>query len=341
MSSVLFVSCHQIMPKVVWFFRRKRELGNFSIENSFRELLPHFEGSKWEIEWKEASCFSQGFMNRLKIALEARKLEADIIHITGDINFAALFLRGRKVILTIHDNGFLNDCKGWRRWVMKKVWLDWPLRNCAQVVAVSNATKQSILKYTCYPADKIQVIHSIVPSHFRRRKAPPNNSKPVLLHIGLAENKNLHGHAQAIQGMDVKLRIIGEPSPDDQAMLQSFGIDYEWRSKLTIEQMQEAYETSDLLLFCSTLEGFGMPILEAKAVGVPVVTSNFEPMNEVGKGYAVLVDPFNADAISKAVRRINKCNSSQDSNLNFTATEAYERHRLLMTRLVREIAAEN
>ena len=94
------------MPKVVWYFRKKRELGNFSIENSFRELLPHFDDTEWEIEWKEASWFSEGLWNRIRIAREARRIDADIIHITGDINFAALLLKGRKVILTIHDNGF-------------------------------------------------------------------------------------------------------------------------------------------------------------------------------------------------------------------------------------------
>jgi glycosyltransferase involved in cell wall biosynthesis len=290
------------MPKVVWYFRKKRALGNFSIENSFRELLSHFEGSEWEIEWREASWFSEGIWNRLRIALEARRLDADIVHITGDINFAALFLRRRKVVLTIHDNGFLEEHRGWKRWLMKKVWLDWPLKRCDRVVAVSNATKRSILEHTNYPEDQIEVIHTVVPSHFKPRKALPNNPKPVLLHIGLAPNKNLKGHAKAIQGMDVLLRIIGEPSAADHAMLKSLGIDYEWRSKLSDEEMQEAYATSDVLLFCSTLEGFGMPIMEAKAVGLPVITSDIEPMNEVGAGFATMTNPFSPESMKRAIQ---------------------------------------
>ena len=289
------------MPKVVWYFRKKRALGNFSIENSFRELLPHFEGSTWEIEWREASWFSEGIWNRLRIALEASRLDADIVHITGDINFAALFMLRRKVVLTIHDNGFLEEHQGWRRWLMKKVWLDWPLKRCDRVVAVSKATKRSIVENTNFPEDQIEVIHTVVPSHFKLRSVLPNNPKPVLLHIGLAPNKNLKGHAEGIQGMDVLLRIIGEPSEADHAMLKSLGIDYEWKSKLSDEEMQEAYATSDVLLFCSTLEGFGMPILEAKAVGLPVITSDTEPMNEVGRTYARMTDPFDSESIRRAV----------------------------------------
>lgn len=289
------------MPKVIWYFRKKRELGNFSIENSFRELIPHFRDGEWEVEWREAGWYSEGLMNRIKIALEARRLQSDIIHITGDINFAAILLGDRRVILTIHDNGFLNEFKGIKGWVMKKLWLDWPLKRCTRVVAVSNATKQSILQHTSYPSEQIAIIPTVVPSHFRPRTSLPKNPKPVLLHIGLAPNKNLRGHAQAIHGLDVKLRIIGEPSPADVSMLESLNIEFEWRSKLSDEQMQEAYETSDLLLFCSTLEGFGMPILEAKAVGVPVITSNIEPMSEVGAGYAIFADCFNPVSIRNEI----------------------------------------
>ena len=140
-----------------------------------------------------------------------------------------------------------------------------------------------------------------MPSHFKPRTVLPNNPKPVLLHIGLAPNKNLKGHAEAIQGMDVLLRIIGEPSAADHAMLQSLGIDYEWKSKLSDEEMQEAYATSDVLLFCSTLEGFGMPILEAKAVGLPVITSDIEPMNEVVGEEGFIADCNNPVDMRRAI----------------------------------------
>jgi glycosyltransferase involved in cell wall biosynthesis len=201
---------------------------------------------------------------------------------------------------------------------MKKVWLNWPLKRCDRVVAVSMATMRSIVEHTNFPEDQIEVIHTVVPSHFKHRTVLPNNPKPVLLHIGLAPNKNLKGHAEAIQGMDVLLRIIGEPSAADHAMLQSLGIDYEWKSKLSDEEMQEAYAASDVLLFCSTLEGFGMPILEAQAVGLPVVTSKRLPMSEVGKGWAILADPNCSEDISQAVIKAMQSHF-REGELTFTA----------------------
>ena len=205
---------------------------------------------------------------------------------------------------------------------MKKFWLDWPLKRCDRVITVSNATKRSILEHTDYPEDQIEVIHSVVPSHFKPRSVLPNNPRPVLLHIGLARNKNLKGHAEAIKGMDVLLRIIGEPSAADHAMLKSLGIAYEWQSKLSDEEMLEAYSTSDALLFCSILEGFGMPILEAKAVGLPVITSDIEPMNEVGKGWATLVAPTDFRAIRSGIESILSESVEAKSWQNNTLPEA-------------------
>ena len=294
------------MPKVVWYFRKKRALGNFSIENSFHELSPHFGEGDWEVEWREASWFSEGIWNRFRIAMEARGLDADVIHITGDIHFAAMFLQKRKVVLTIHDNGHIERSTGLKRWLMKKLWLDWPLKRCEKVVAVSEATKRSILDLTSANQNQVEVIPTVVSSRFKLRKGAPNNPKPVLLHIGVAPNKNLSGHSAAIEGMDILLRIIGEPSAADRAMLESKGIDYEWRSRLSDAEMQEAYESSDVLLFCSTLEGFGMPILEAKAVGVPVVTSAIAPMNEVGKDFAFLANPRDPREIKVAIEQALK-----------------------------------
>jgi len=292
------------MPKVIWYGRKPHDLGNFSIENAFRELLPHFENGPWQIEWREAGWHSTGWLNRLRIVWEARKLDADIIHITGDIHFAAWMLGGKKVVMTVHDLGFLQDEKAWRRWVLRKWWLDWPVKRCNRLVAVSQATRDQILAQTPFPESALRVIPTVIPSHFHPRSATPENPKPVLLHIGLAENKNLRGHAEAISGMDVRLRIIGEPSESDCAMLDRLNIDYEWMSRLSDQEMQEAYATSDMLLFCSTLEGFGMPILEAKTVGLPVITSDLSPMREVGAEYAIMVDPFDVSSIARAVKRV-------------------------------------
>ena len=112
------------MNSTVWLFRKKRALGNFSIEQSFQEVANAWPESPKPI-WIEATQFSEGWLNRWNIIRQTRALETDILHITGDIHFAALawpkWRRNRpQVVLTIHDIGFIHDHTGWKRWLMKE-----------------------------------------------------------------------------------------------------------------------------------------------------------------------------------------------------------------------------
>jgi glycosyltransferase involved in cell wall biosynthesis len=74
--------------------------------------------------------------------------------------------------------------------------------------------------------------------------------------------------------------------------------------RLTDAELVEAYRRCDMVVFASLYEGFGLPILEAQAMGRPVVTSNFGAMSEAAGEGALLVDPYSVDAIRAAVIRI-------------------------------------
>jgi glycosyltransferase involved in cell wall biosynthesis len=56
------------------------------------------------------------------------------------------------------------------------------------------------------------------------------------------------------------------------------------------------------VLFPSLYEGFGLPVLEAMALGTPVITSNVASLPEVSAGAAFLVDPTDVDALTKAIQ---------------------------------------
>ncbi len=87
-------------------------------------------------------------------------------------------------------------------------------------------------------------------------------------------------------------------------MLKKHNIKYENYFDVDDNQLVDLYKTSDMLLFPSLKEGFGMPIIEAQAASLPVITSNIEPMNIVaGKG-ALYVDPFDSNSIKEAVKKI-------------------------------------
>jgi glycosyltransferase involved in cell wall biosynthesis len=86
--------------------------------------------------------------------------------------------------------------------------------------------------------------------------------------------------------------------------LRELGVAYENRSELGDAELLAAYRRCDALIFVSTYEGFGLPIIEAQAVGRPVITSRVCSMPEASGGAACLVDPFDVADIRRAIQRL-------------------------------------
>jgi glycosyltransferase involved in cell wall biosynthesis len=79
-------------------------------------------------------------------------------------------------------------------------------------------------------------------------------------------------------------------------------VNYDSVSGISDRQVEEEYEASDLVVFVSRHEGFGLPIIEAQAMGRPVVTSNREPMKWVAGDGAEFVDPDDPADIRRGIR---------------------------------------
>lgn len=227
-------------------------------------------------------------------------------------------------------------------WLRTCIWLKLPLRFADHVIAVSQQTKAETLAITNFDPGKITVIPSVISPRYTARESLPHNAKPQVLHIGLADNKNLDRHAAALSELDLHLRIIGEPSAEQHTMLQRHGVDYSHASKLSEAELQAEYAQSDTLLFCSTLEGFGMPIIEAQTIGLPVITSDLPPMDDTAGDGALLVDPTDVSAIRAAVKAVTEDDDTRDALISkgftnaerFSPAYAAKRHATLYTALM-------
>jgi glycosyltransferase involved in cell wall biosynthesis len=109
---------------------------------------------------------------------------------------------------------------------------------------------------------------------------------------------------QACAGLELDLIVVGHLSALDRHLLSSSGVQWEAHQDLLPHQIIDVYVASDLIIFASTYEGFGLPILEAQAVGRPVITSNTSPMSEVAGEGALKVDPFDVDSIRIGLQRL-------------------------------------
>ncbi len=289
--------------RVLHYQRRRRAKANFSLEFIFADVRNRLR-DQCEIEVRSAPFFSNGLVRRCAITLDVWRHQLPITHITGDINFAVLGTKRNSAVLTILDCGFLNRRQGFARTILKKLWLDWPVQHAGVVTTISEAIKQEIVQFSGCKPEKVVVIPVAISEAFQPHSKPFDASCPRILCIGTAFNKNTARVIQAVEGMSCKLVIIGNLSEELQQQLAARQVAYENYVELTSAQVLEQYHLSDIVCFPSLYEGFGMPILEAQAVGRPVLTGNTSSMPEVAGTAACIIDPKDVVAIRNGLQAI-------------------------------------
>lgn len=255
--------------------------------------------AKRELPWQ-----SNGLVPRIKNVRWASRHQADINHITGDVHFVALGIDKRRTILTIHDLDFLQRSRGLKRRLLKLFWFTLPLRRVARVTVISEETRRQLLSECSIPAGLVTVIPNAVSPLYT--SSPPNtgDGDPRILQIGTKHNKNLPRLIEALDGIRCRLDIVGRTTDHQRMMLSRHGIQYQESSNLSDTEMLAAYQNADLVSLVSTVEGFGMPIIEAQWVERPVVTSNCSSMPEVAGDAACLVDPYDVSSIRAGIKRV-------------------------------------
>ncbi len=288
----------------VTFFQRKPMTDNFSLEKVFetvRQYLPKNIQSTIHI----APYKSKGILPRIYNLLEAPYYQGDVNHITGDIHYVGYFLHKKKTILTILDCGFLQQpMSKISRFIIRFFWYVIPVTRSQVITTISESTKQDIVKITHCRPEKVKVIPVGVSPLFKFSNKTFNTELPTILHIGTAYNKNLINLIKALHDIKCKLVIVGHLNQEQLDMLKQKKIDYANYFNLTDEAIVRMYESADIVSFISIFEGFGMPIIEANAIGRPVITSNLSPMKDAAGEAACLVNPHDQASIREGILRI-------------------------------------
>lgn len=162
-----------------------------------------------------------------------------------------------------------------------------------KVIAVSRSTKNDLLEISKLRSDQIEVIYEGVSKDFKSssekekaefKKKHNLPDKFVLATGGVGERKNLKRIKEAAR--DFNLIVTFEDIT------------------VTDEELPLLYSSAEALIYTTLYEGFGLPILEAMAVGTPVITSNISSMPEIAGDAAVLVNPSDVEEIKKSINNI-------------------------------------
>ena len=287
---------------------RKPDANEQSIERLFSFVRA--EINNFDIQAKDIKATGRGGVkNLLKDIYYFRNMvgKNEIAHITGDVHFAAIALKTNKIIITVHDLGTYRQFSWYRYLIFYIFWIYLPFKRARYIVAISDKTKKEIIKAMPSIAQKVIVIPNCITIDIEKKTTLKDNLKPKVLIIGTRENKNIERAICALEGLDVELIIVGKLSNEQVNLLNEKKINYENSFNVTEKELIEIYRQSDYLLFPSVYEGFGLPIIEAQAQNLLVITSNVSPMKEIcGEDSGIIVDPLSVESIRAGINKALK-----------------------------------
>jgi glycosyltransferase involved in cell wall biosynthesis len=262
---------------------------------------------------------------QLTIPLDLHRAGVDLFHAP---HYVLPPLTPCRSVVTIHDCihvRFPQYLPNRAAYVYARSALWFATHRSSRILTVSEASKRDILDLFKVPEKKIDVIYNAIDERFW--ESPPLDEvdrlreryqldAPFVLYAGnIRPHKNLERLIEAFHTMkkhdfeNVKLLIIGDEISKYATLRRAVH-----RHKLhkhvrffgfvPDRTLAILYRLAAVFVFPSLYEGFGLPPLEAMASGTPVITSNVSSLPEVVGDAAVLIDPYESDAIAEAMERV-------------------------------------
>lgn len=286
----------------VSYFYRSQGYG-FSIEQVFSDIRSELPKC---IQQSEFYC-PQRFATPSAICENikcARKYSTQINHITGDIYYLSIGLPRKGQILTIHDSGHIDTLLGFRRFIYRLLWFAIPVKRAEASVFISEYSRRELEQHLGRKVQRSRVIPDPVSRQFVFSPKNFSQDRTKVLALGTKHNKNLVRLCQALHGLDIELRIIGQLRSEHLHALQEHKIRYSNDANLSPEKIIKEYQQCDIVSLVSTHEGFGLPVVEGQATGRVVIASNVCSIPEVAQDSACLLDPYNVEAMRTAFQKV-------------------------------------
>lgn len=193
------------------------------------------------------------------------------------------------------------------------------LQKACGVICISESTKRDLLKFVPgVSEDRIRVIHLGYSDEFRPAQEKENREPidrkglhdlPYLVYVGdrsSYKNFRLAVHAVSqVSGYGLVVVGGGALSRSDQALLdEQLGGRHLHLDRLPNEKLNSLYNSAHALIYPSSYEGFGIPVIEAMAAGCPVIATNTSSIPEAAGDAGLLVDEVSAEAFAERIRSL-------------------------------------
>lgn len=209
-------------------------------------------------------------------------------------------------------------------------------RRCQAVIAVSQFSKNEIVRFGFAPPEKVHAILEGVDAQFAK-PCIENALRPFPVPVGIPyilcvahtyPHKRVHLLVEAFgliaEEVDHHLVLVGKARLGEELLQKSLNkLKYRDRvhrlSGLDVSQLSSLYQMADFFVLPSEYEGFGLPVLEAMLAGVPVVLDKKASLPEVGGMYAIYVSDGSPQSFAHAMRGIVHMDSGKKNTITANA----------------------
>ena len=250
------------------------------------------------------------------------RIRPDLCHYT---NFLGPFFSNVPYVVTVHDMTLqlLPSCHTWKKRLLTRPLAPAIAKNARFVITPSESARRDVARLFDLDPARIRAIPHAADAQFRpcrdnesleRIERRYGVRRPYLLYVGTLEpRKNLARAAVAFSRIahrfpEHHFYFAGDVGWKPQPLLRTLSqLPHRERLKrlgyVAEEDLAALYSNADLFVYPSLYEGFGFPVIEAMACGVPVLTSDNSSLAEIARGAALLCDPHDLNAITAAMER--------------------------------------
>ena len=260
-------------------------------------------------KWRRLGPAPYPLWEQIALPRYARSQTPALLHSTGNTGPVST-LGSTRFLLTVHDLIFLerHRLRSRRQWLgrlYRRLIVPRAIRRANWIIVDADSTRAQLAERYPSVANRITVIGiPIAERFFTHRPAGAAPERPYFVAFGgIDPRKNVERILQAFAAVRAahrssELILIGTQGPLDGDRAPA-GVQI--RRSISEDELVDLYANASGLVYPSLSEGFGVPILEATALGVPVITSDRDPMRALAGEGTILVDPENIKAITAAM----------------------------------------